>query len=727
VPPAEFPAAEQPAAEPTVPGPPPPTEPARAEPSPAAPAVAKAVTAPAAATAKPNAKIPAKDSGAGDSAKCARPGCSFQRHPVLTHGHCCNFCRDGRPHGPNCLRRLHQPGGSKAAQPPPSPVAAVSSTAPPPVVAKAAPVMPADASASSPAAGGSEKQPVAYWGIVDVKYDPRLPENRRVTVLELGDGQTSGFSQHGKPIRIRFDNQYCADPHPLRCAVLVENKKVTHDRFLLEGFRHLRPPAGCYPRRYSPDLARKILADLGLGPGAASGAAVVLKLCNRSRGAGVVVAPVPKLDGTLKTLLSPPTGEALRKYLGRSLRDVLKQGFKEVFEESCLHWWSNECPYFVAESCCHSVPISPDGNGQSYDGTMRVSFVLRRKVPYSSSEETATGDPSKIYAVEWLGGYWKLPRTPLPPSGGAGKRAANEDSLEKVLARTVSSFNSAEKLTAEVSPSHLKEVCDALSPALPRVFRVGALDRNHMMKYYSSEEPLFCAFVLTRLSCSVRAARMESARDLLQVARNHLPRQVVPLNGSLGDWAARAAASYVERNSAVCCAMQKAWDGALSAAEMSLRSFPTNSTAYYMKGLVLQEREAMQEAASCMLTSVLFDPDFKLPYIALGSCQLHLNGYDEAAEASRACLRRYPDSTAAYLNRGQALYFTLFGNLSDSGASNELCKEAIQALRISKERVPDQWKTPHEGMLRYLLSGPDERRRLPRQPVSTWNVAGWRP
>ena len=36
-------------------------------------------------------------------------------------------------------------------------------------------------------------------------------------------------------------------------------------------------------RRYSPDLARKIAQDLGMG----DAGSVVLKLCNRSRGAGV--------------------------------------------------------------------------------------------------------------------------------------------------------------------------------------------------------------------------------------------------------------------------------------------------------------------------------------------------------------------------------------------------------------------------------------------------------
>eukprot|EP00933_Yihiella_yeosuensis_P038121 TRINITY_DN3207_c0_g2_i1.p1 TRINITY_DN3207_c0_g2~~TRINITY_DN3207_c0_g2_i1.p1 ORF type:complete len:114 (-),score=19.41 TRINITY_DN3207_c0_g2_i1:212-502(-) len=50
---------------------------------------------------------------------------------------------------------------------------------------------------------------VAFWGICDIKYDPRLPKQDRVRVLELGDGRSSRFSHHGRAIKEKFDAGYC--------------------------------------------------------------------------------------------------------------------------------------------------------------------------------------------------------------------------------------------------------------------------------------------------------------------------------------------------------------------------------------------------------------------------------------------------------------------------------------------------------------------------------------
>merc|ERR1719401_1306738 len=74
---------------------------------------------------------------------------------------------------------------------------------------------------------------VVFWGIADVKFDPRLPERERVKVLELGDGRLSRFSHHGRPILEKFQNEYCC-PKPIKRPLLVENKKCTHDIFVDE-------------------------------------------------------------------------------------------------------------------------------------------------------------------------------------------------------------------------------------------------------------------------------------------------------------------------------------------------------------------------------------------------------------------------------------------------------------------------------------------------------------
>ena len=39
---------------------------------------------------------------------------------------------------------------------------------------------------------------MSFWGICDIKYDPRCPVGQRVRILELGDGRSSRFSHHGR-------------------------------------------------------------------------------------------------------------------------------------------------------------------------------------------------------------------------------------------------------------------------------------------------------------------------------------------------------------------------------------------------------------------------------------------------------------------------------------------------------------------------------------------------
>ena len=318
---------------------------------------------------------------------CLRPHCPYLGHLTQGHGYCCNVCmEEGKgTHGPLCEQlRSSLIGDSRARSTPPARPQPFRAPAPTWVPAaktrcgrgdRGSPVAPQAAMPRREGlgAGVDSRTPVAFWGIVDLKFDGRLPARDRVRVLELGDGRSSGFSQHGRLIRERFEAGYREDPAMLKRALLVENKKVTHDRFVDEGCGHLRPPAAFYPRRYSADLAQRILADLGLTQG---GGHVVLKLCNRSRGAGVVVVPAQQLEQSLRLLLAPPSGQALRCLLDPG-PEVLDQTFADALQESCPHWWSNECPLFVAERCCHSVPVQ--AGGQDFDATMRVSFVLHRK------------------------------------------------------------------------------------------------------------------------------------------------------------------------------------------------------------------------------------------------------------------------------------------------------------------------------------------------------------
>ena len=48
---------------------------------------------------------------------------------------------------------------------------------------------------------------VNFWGICDIKYDPRNRKGERIRVLELGDGRSSCFSHHGRYIKEKFDSR----------------------------------------------------------------------------------------------------------------------------------------------------------------------------------------------------------------------------------------------------------------------------------------------------------------------------------------------------------------------------------------------------------------------------------------------------------------------------------------------------------------------------------------
>ncbi|CAE6955486.1 unnamed protein product [Symbiodinium natans] len=168
-------------------------------------------------------------------------------------------------------------------------------------------------------------------------------------------------------------------------------------RFVQEGFAHLRPPTAAYPRRYEPNLAHRILRDLDVkGNGA-----VVLKLCNRSRGAGVVVVTASELDDVLRKLLTPPLDDLPEFLAERRPATLSLDDEQPLMEEQCLHWWSNECPLFVVERCCSSIPVAKDPDSpERFDGTLRVAFALYRPKSVSKYQEE---NQVKPFEIDWQG------------------------------------------------------------------------------------------------------------------------------------------------------------------------------------------------------------------------------------------------------------------------------------------------------------------------------------
>ena len=141
--------------------------------------------------------------------------------------------------------------------------------------------------------GATEGAGPALFGCADLK----LGEDGSVRVLELGDGHTSGFTGAGAFLPEAFlEGGYAkGSPGPVLDAVL-ENKALTHDAFVAAGLEGLRPASASFPLAYSPDLAERVLAAVGRGP-------VVLKLCARQHGCGVVLAEAAELDAALRALL----------------------------------------------------------------------------------------------------------------------------------------------------------------------------------------------------------------------------------------------------------------------------------------------------------------------------------------------------------------------------------------------------------------------------------------
>lgn len=558
---------------------------------------------------------------------------------------------------------------------------------------------------------GTGRKPIAvFWGILDLKYDSEQPEGRTVQVLELGDGRTSRFSHHGNAIKDVFYSDYYMDSNPIKRAVLVENKRVTHDIFQMTGFRHLRPPTVCFQRHYTPDLAGRIVQELGAEKGE-----VVLKLCNRARGAGVVIARASELDNVLKRLLNPPQGSELDQWLASRLSAALEQTYAESLDEQCIHWWSNECPVFIAELCCHSQIVADPATGIGFDATLRVSFALLRKDPVTWDDSGPTVDDD-TFLVGWLGGYWKLPPAAATEQGN--------ETLDDIRARLVSSFNSAEKRTAEVAKHDLHSVYSILEPAVIQIFRASNASIQNLRSTYKPD-PCFCAFSVARAAAAIRVpTKLKKAEDLFKLTWDVLSSPLGSIQPSLPY---HAVTSYIYRNIAVCEIMQKDRKKAKIMLQRALENLPTNANAYYTQGQLLIDQGEYAEALVSLTRAVLLDPDFKLPYVCLGNCQLHLGNHEEAIKAAKACMSRFPDAPMADFIIGQALYHMIQDGKIEEGELQEKSKIAADSLRRAKKRLPIAWLQKDDRFLEYFEKDEEVRTTLPRQPVHTWKVFGWRP
>jgi len=424
--------------------------------------------------------------------------------------------------------------------------------------------------------------------------------------------------------------------------VISANKKLTHDLIQHAGYGHLLPQQVWFPRVYEEDLAARIAEGLGVG----SEDAVVLKLSNRTRAAGVLPVPVISLDMVLHEILTPPsdTEEWFQRKLASGPLAALQVKYGS-YEEQVRHWWSNECPFFVAERFCTSMPSHWEG--EEYDGTMRVAFALRKKEPPPGAPDQegaadnghkASSDASKIPSaeeleVDWLGGYWKLPKAPVDSA----------DFRDSVI-------SAARTGTTPVAESHLREVYCALGQCIQAMFSMDPAVDN--LKSWYEDSPPVSSYLIARLASSNKnqnkcLVMMEQAK--LEAAKI----KEEPMK--------QCARSFVARAQGVC-AFQSTGRVQLPQAKTqfkrSLELNPLNSTTLYLLGMTCLEEQGQddQQAVNLMARSLLLDPDFKGPYVNLGVAFLRLSRYDDAIRISEAGLGRHPQSPQCHYHIGVACY-----------------------------------------------------------------------
>jgi len=587
------------------------------------------------------------------------------------------------------------------------------------------------------------KIPCVFWGIVDLKYDASKPLNDRVMVLETGDGWTSRFSHAGAPIPKRFRARYKAGDGSGagKHAVVSANKKLTHDLIKLYGYDHLLPRQVCYPRVYTDDLAERILEGLGIEN---QEELVVLKLCNRSRAAGVIPVPAEELDLVLLEVLNPPRD--IERWMQKKLdtgNDATIDLDWGCFEEHVRHWWSNECPHFVAERYCTSHVV--EENGESWDGTMRVAFALRRRpheriVPGRSGEQVAAPNPllehsppAEELEIDWMGGYWKLPKE--------GVTSTN------VRHRTISAARTSG--TALVPTEHLFEVYAALGDILQQLFGGSEPSPAMLAKQYDGE-PELGSYLTARLAIAMRD--LSRARSALKTSNSLI-------KTAQEGWVRSCAESFVARGQGIIEAMTPPgrWESAEKLFLESQRCLPWNATTLYLLGMCALEAERPDEAVQLFERSLLLDLDFRAPYVCLGIAYLRVRRFADAIELSEAGLRRHPESPQCNYHIGVACYYQaqeLEQQPGGAGARGQPAKEVqrlrqraleeILAARESEEgqraqfrgnrgrgpaRVEGPWTDEDDEMVALLQGNRAPRSKLLTSDFSPpvgWRFLGWR-
>mmetsp|Transcript_81639 Transcript_81639/g.141410 ORF Transcript_81639/g.141410 Transcript_81639/m.141410 type:complete len:457 (+) Transcript_81639:892-2262(+) len=372
--------------------------------------------------------------------------------------------------------------------------------------------------------------------------------------------------------------------------------------------------------------------------------------------------------------------------------------------------------FFLVERCCLSIPMPKAEHfggtpGKVYDGTLRVAFALRRKpkpAPKPKAKAKAKGkgqgkgqatsqsrgqgigkepDPEakEELEIEWLGGYWKLPKEDVGSS--------------KLRDRIVSAAKSG---TAPIPANQLHEIYAAMGDSMQQLFSASEPTVSSLAERYGSE-PELAAYLTARLAVTLRDLTrcrqvMGMAAAVLVEAENTVVKRLVQ--------------SYVERGYGVFYALQPPgfFDLAAQRFEHSVEQHPANATSLYLIGMCALEKGETVKAESYFHKSLLLDLDFKAPYVNLGVAYIRLGKWDAAIEISEALLKRHPDSPQCQYHIAFAS-FHLAAILEDKAkqgekvssedgfAFEELRKRALQGMLESRESDEGQRLMPRAPLL----------------------------
>lgn len=231
-----------------------------------------------------------------------------------------------------------------------------------------------------------------------------------------------------------------------------ENKHNAAQLFKGKELEKFKPNWKTYNFAYTPNLAKKILKDLGCD-------AVVIKPINATRGEGVIIVEKKDLDKTLKKILCD------------------NNPIKNINNEYAF-WAKYKENIFLVESFEKSKSILVDK--KKYDATMRIVFVMcnnacgdmcentrdkvrknaqknMRKNMFNNACEN-THENSKIIEFKIIGAYWKLPIKSISEKG-----SLNDRHKSKITPSAAAS--------AKVSEEDIKNVGKIMEKIIPKIYK----------------------------------------------------------------------------------------------------------------------------------------------------------------------------------------------------------------------------------------------------------------